>query len=95
MREIDIHETSMVAGAASQDIRGQAQSCTNDMIGATGTGAELGGLIGGAIGMVGGPAGAAAGGFLGGVLGGTIAGAITASSSPNCRLQKPVPMQQN
>ena len=94
MREINRHETSMVAGAASQDIRGQAQSCTNDMMGASGTGAELGGLIGGAIGMVGGPAGAAAGGFLGGVLGGSLGGAATAGSSPNCRLQKPVPEQK-
>ena len=92
MRELKTQEISMVAGAASA-LAGQAQSCGNDMIGATGTGATLGGLIGGTIGWVGGPPGAAAGAFFGGVLGGSIAGAMTASSSPNCR--GPVPFKQN
>ena len=94
MREINRHEISMVAGAASQDIRNQAQSCTNDMMGASGTGATFGGAIGGAIGGVGGTPGIAAGIFFGSVLGGSLGGAAAAGSSPNCRLQKPVPEQK-
>ena len=95
MREIDTHEISMVAGAASQDIRNQAHSCTSDVYGGTGTGAALGGAIGTMVGSVGGPPGAVFGGAMGAILGGSLGGAAEASSSPNCRLQKPVPIQQN
>ena len=92
MREIKAHEISMVAGAASP-IANQAQSCSNDMIGASGTGATFGEAIGGAIGGVGGPPGIAAGILFGSVLGGSLGGAAAASSSPNCR--GPIPFSQN
>ena len=88
MREIDAHEISMVAGAASP-IANQAQSCSNDILGASGAGGTLGGAIGTAIGSVAGPPGAVLGGVVGGLLGMSLGGAATASSSPNCR--GPVP----
>ena len=93
MREINMHEIPMVAGAASP-LANQAQSCSNDILGASGAGGTLGGAIGTAIGSVAGPPGAIFGGLAGAVLGMGLGGAATAGSSPNCRLQKPVPEQK-
>ena len=92
MREIDTHEISMVAGAASP-IANQAHSCTSDIYGGSGVGAAFGTAIGTIVGSAGGPPGAVFGGAMGAILGGSLGGAAEASSSPNCR--GPVPIKQN